>query len=181
MAAKVTQTTNELYVLQASESSRQETLRRWNSCPVAVGNCVYKARSLYALLSPGMQYYDDLLCSASLPANKNGSNPYADEENILSGGGNQPQNLMKDALVTLYPNPISQGAILTIEYNLPSKDIAQLKIYDAVGKLVQQTDLNPTNNKVSMPLIGTIANGIYKVVIIQNEHIVKTIKLNVVQ
>jgi hypothetical protein len=29
MVAKVTQTTNELYVLQASESSRQETLRRW--------------------------------------------------------------------------------------------------------------------------------------------------------
>ena len=35
--------------------------------------------------------------------------------------------------------------------------------------------------KVTLPIQATIANGIYKVVIIQKEHIVKTIKLNVVQ
>lgn len=152
-----------------------------NSCPVAVGNCVYKARSLYALIAPGMQYYDDVLCAAALPANKNGKNPYEEENNLLNENGFVSPLLINNDSFLLYPNPNFQGGTLTIKYTLSSKEIASVVISDIVGKVIQKTDLNPKNNFVQFNLSQGISNGIYKVDIFQNNRIIKTFKLNVTQ
>jgi hypothetical protein len=154
-----------------------------NSCPVAVGNCVYKARSLYALINPGMQYNDDMLCGAALPPNKKGSNPYTEEEEFLNTGGTSGSilNSLENIDFLLYPNPNTQGGQLTIAYHLPSSIIGEIRIYDMVGRDIDKVFLSSNANRVVFELPQNLACGTYKVCLFQGNKLIRTKKLSLVR
>ena len=138
------------------------------------------ARSLYALLQPGMQYNDDLLCAAALPQSKSGSNPYQDESNFLSSGvsGFEKTNWGNTPL-EIYPNPNCKGCQLTIAYHLENKGYGEVVIYDMVGQAVQRIIVSADVNRVLFNLDNALAAGTYKVVLYQEKKILTTKKLSI--
>jgi hypothetical protein len=122
--------TNELYLqimkhgLQTIDSAAGVQLS-WlaQQCPAGTGTCVYKARSIMAMLVPGVQYYDDIACAAILPLNKNGTNPYGEEQNVLdnmqaaSTEAQILQNIKPNEFI-VYPNPASVNTQLNIVYDI---------------------------------------------------------------
>jgi Secretion system C-terminal sorting domain len=136
-----------------------------SSCPAMLGNSVYKARSTDALIHPGVQYNDYDLCAAVLPQNKTGApNPYTTEEAFLNS--DEAESAIKATIdskintFALYPNPISRNADITLTYNID--EATNLAIYDMVGKLILDLDLNIKAQRISFN-IGNIATGTYKI------------------
>jgi hypothetical protein len=138
-------------------------------CPAATGLCVFKARSILAMLVPGMQYYDNIACAASLPSNKNGRNPYQDEEDILDGlvpfGDSIALEINK---VLIYPNPLQANRNITIRYHFADTDKMQCLVKDVTGKTVQEIKLNGGNRQVETT-IDNVSTGIYTIEILVNE------------
>jgi Secretion system C-terminal sorting domain len=152
-----------------------------SSCPAMMGNSVYKARSVDALLHPGVQYYDYDLCASVLPQNKTGAtNLYNAEEEFLNSDSEKLQaqliTISKINSFELYPNPIKRNCDITLTYNID--EASSLAIYDMVGKLILDLDLNIKAQHVSFN-IGNIVAGTYKIKIATKNRTLKSFKLNV--
>lgn len=133
-----------------------------NSCPVSVGNCVYKARTLNTLLQPGAQYQDELLCSAAMPQNKNGLNLFEEEEKILANGIPSGDVLQGDHEMIIYPNPNKTYGKLSVKYKLLSTNPATLTINTMAGQTLRNIAVNLDLQSTILDL-ENIAQGIYQV------------------
>jgi hypothetical protein len=133
-----------------------------------------------AVQTMGMQYDDNVLCSASLPPSKNGSNPYKEEEDLLYPDI-KAEGLPFGDYVQMYPNPNAAGEQLTIDFKLPELTNTEIVIYDVVGQIVQKIQSAPKNGKLVFNLANNLGGGIYKVVIIQNNKVITSKKLSIVQ
>jgi hypothetical protein len=153
-----------------------------NSCPavpIAIwSTSVYKARSINALIHPGMQYYDYDICSAVLPQNKNGDpNPYQSEEVYINGSANGKALLnTANNSFALYPNPVPANGKLMLDYHI--QDNCTVIIYDLIGKPILSMPIY-SNAKQATISIGNLASGLYKVSIVQDYKTLQTFKINV--
>jgi hypothetical protein len=138
-------------------------------CPAATGTCVYKARSVMAMLMPGMQYNDNVACAALLPQNKGGKDPYATEEDLLNSLVPDPSNISIDAnQVLIYPNPAKANASITIRYNFADADKVVGVVKDITGKTVQAMQLQGGNRRIETTL-SDLSPGIYTIEILVND------------
>ncbi len=65
--------------------------------------------------------------------------------------------------LNFYPNPVTNGKIYITSKNISSKDIT---IYDVLGKLVLQTNLNVNSKEVN---ISSLNSGVYIIKIKEGE------------
>jgi len=137
------------------------------SCPYVNGTAVYKARTIYASINPGIDYNDLTICNAAgVYKNEGGKGLFDDENtllnNMISGNGNTTINHVNKfnnkECVKLYPNPASDN--ITIDYRLNANEIAVLKIYDVIGRERMKIDLQPNANKVLVK-INSLEPGVY--------------------
>ncbi|MBK8144718.1 MAG: T9SS type A sorting domain-containing protein [Bacteroidetes bacterium] len=148
-----------------------------NLCPFVGGTAVYKARVLWGLYNPIMQYNDRLNCIQIIGQNKNGNSGYlnldslyevqVDEQagilanQIKSNEEEKRQvrpeiNIGEDNTIRIYPNPASTQ--VTISYY--SESDGYFKLYNTLGDVIVSTTLSKENSK-TLILLNDIANGIY--------------------
>jgi hypothetical protein len=180
---------NDLYIqMRDSGAHNIDSIKRLKlaalaqQCPMAFGPCVYKARSLFASFAPGMQYNDKLECAAMLPANKNTTNPYKTEDDVLNGMfAEDPQQAMMAQLQTndvqIYPNPLATNQKLNIAYNLSEPAVGT--IYDNVGKVIFYFDLKAGKALKELTL-PSLASGIYLVSIKVGNTKISNFKLSII-
>ena len=122
-----------------------------NQCPIAGGDAVYQARSLYELLEPGMIYNDDQLCQT-------GVDPIQIPTSNIINGNN----------IKLFPNPATEE--INIELYLPDLGLVDISIIDSYGRVVKQTSLSNTNRTT----ISTteLAQGVYYCQIKKGQNII---------
>ncbi|MFZ4754320.1 MAG: T9SS type A sorting domain-containing protein [Chitinophagaceae bacterium] len=125
------------------------------SCPFVYGSAVYKARSLYAHIQPGISYKDLEICNA-VGVYKNGLGSTSNEE-----------RLGQEFSVLIYPNPASEQ--IQIQTSL-SDGIINIRVYDMTGQLVQTASLAITNGITELPLKSMNA-GMYNLQIELNNQI----------
>ncbi len=137
------------------------------NCPYVNGTAVYKARTIYASINPGIDYNDLTICNAvGVYKNNNGKGLFDDENtllnNMISGNGNIVKNHVNKSIYTdgvkLYPNPASDN--ITIDYRLNANETAVLRIYDMLGIERMKIDLQPNINKVIIK-ITSLETGVY--------------------
>jgi hypothetical protein len=125
-----------------------------NACPYIDGTAVFKARTLYAMFVPGVDYDDMAICN-SIGVYKGGKSLYELENESLNGNG-KTQNVNATNNLRIYPNPASTS--LTIEFPLNESDTAAFTICDLTGKIIQvETLLYPINEIV----LKNICRGFY--------------------
>jgi len=123
------------------------------SCPYTEGSAVFKARGIYAMYVPGVDYDDMEICN-NVGVYKGGKSLYDQENELLSGKINKftAEDLM------VYPNPASD--ILTLEYSLSEEIKGELTILDMLGNTVQNIKISSNLNKVTFNL-NKLSAGIY--------------------
>ena len=105
-------------------------------CPLAGGPAVHRARSLYMLIDPEMQYNDDLAC--------------------LQSGWLLRIASKKILPIGVFPNPASSE--VTITYNIDNEQI--LQIVDGLGRISMSFILNPKESRTTRN-ISMLSDGIY--------------------
>jgi hypothetical protein len=139
-----------------------------NSCPFINGYGVYKARILNTMLGNYTNVNDITLCNGA-GMYKNG---YAgDDEPIIDPN---LLTIVKDGNIKIYPNPFNNQ--ITIDYSLDQNEKGVVNIFDLLGRLIQNIDLNPATNRVTIK-VNNIANGVYFYKFIINERVVESGKL----
>ncbi|MBK7689770.1 MAG: T9SS type A sorting domain-containing protein [Bacteroidetes bacterium] len=147
------------------------------SCPFIGGTAVYKARVLWAMYNPIMQYNDRLNCIQNVGQNKNGNNEYINLDSLLEAQVNeqsqksaeQIKNISTNHLniksqikiekleeISVYPNPANTQIIISYS----NESDGHFTLFNAVGNIVLTTSLLKTNNKTQI-LLNDVANGIY--------------------
>ena len=155
-----------------------------NTCPYVGGSAVYKARVLYTMLQPNVQYNDRVLCipqTLNKMADGSNHNPKVDidslnEANALNQFGVKDYNMQitsvenkttiaKENLIIglntnnstiVFPNP-SNGAI-TITYNQLID--GKFELYNSQLQLVETLQLQNGNKRVETELLN-VSNGLY--------------------
>ena len=118
-------------------------------CPLAGGPAVHRARSLYMLIDPEMQYNDDLAC--------------------LQSGWLLRIASKKILPIGVFPNPASSE--VTITYNIDNEQI--LQIVDGLGRICMEVLLNPKENRVTKN-ISQLTDGIYSLRLTGKDNIQKS-------
>ncbi|MBK6819247.1 MAG: T9SS type A sorting domain-containing protein [Bacteroidetes bacterium] len=147
------------------------------TCPFVGGTAVYKARVLWAMYNPIMQYNDRLNCIQNVGQNKNGNNEYINLDSLLEAQVNeqsqksaeQIKNISTNHLniksqikiekleeISVYPNPANTQIIISYS----NESDGHFTLFNAVGNIVLTTSLLKTNNKTQI-LLNDVANGIY--------------------
>ena len=147
------------------------------TCPYIGGTVVYKARVLWAMYNPIMQYNDRLNCIQNVGQNKNGNNEYINLDSLLEAQVNeqsqksaeQIKNISRNHLniksqikiekleeISVYPNPANTQIIISYS----NESDGHFTLFNAVGNIVLTTSLLKTNNKTQI-LLNDVANGIY--------------------
>ncbi len=107
-----------------------------SQCPIAGGPAVYRARALYFLIDPEMEYNDEVTC--------------------LQAGYLYKIAKSINGKSKLYPNPATHD--ITVVYNISKK--STLKIIDGIGKTIKDFELDPFEINFNFN-IESIANGLY--------------------
>jgi hypothetical protein len=112
-----------------------------NKCPVKDGVVVYKARTLYQLISlQNINYSDDSCEYAVAPFRKAPNNAIATNEVQYS----------------LFPNP--NAGVFTIKQSITDNKLCSVRLYNAVGILLGQEKVQFSNGianfKVQNPIVG---------------------------
>ena len=112
-----------------------------NKCPVKDGVVVYKARTLYQLISlQNINYSDDSCEYAVAPFRKAQNNAIATDEVQYS----------------LFPNP--NAGVFTIKQSITDNKLCSVRLYNAVGVLLGQEKVQFSNGianfKVQNPIVG---------------------------
>ena len=116
-------------------------------CPLSGGPAVYRARSLYYIIDPTMDYDDEQIC--------------------LQGGYlfKTSRNLTKNS--KLYPNP--SNSIVSIVYNVESNSV--LQIFDCYGRIINNYSIDPKNFIFSFET-ENFENGLYNYRIVDKKGII---------
>ncbi len=121
-----------------------------NQCPLAGGNAVYKARSLYSLIKDTI-YNDDILCRQV--GFKNSPLQESDKKKA-------------DHSFSIFPNPANSS--INITWNNPVDEMATLLIVDLLGQVTFTTSFTLSENQFSVSTRELIS-GVFQVCIqIQN-------------
>jgi Secretion system C-terminal sorting domain len=148
-----------------------------NSCPAAIGNSVYKARTLNAMLTPALQYNDFMLCASYLPQNKTGKNMYALDDDVANNANDVGLPIIEmKADFDVYPNPVRAKEHITIVYDLGTTTNAKIVIYDMIGQVVQTNEITNKTKRLVIEL-AKVPLGVYKLVIEANNKTLKSAKL----
>lgn len=124
-------------------------------CPLAGGEAVYKARSLYARLYPGQWLYDDeSICAV---------NDMAWRQAQITVSANP--------FVKTYPNPATDN--ITFEWGNLGGEEANIQVYDAKGALIL-SHLHTADAQKWQCNIKTWSKGIYACTISTATHTVTT-------
>jgi hypothetical protein len=125
------------------------------SCPFVNGSAVYKARSLFAHIQPGISYNDLEICNA-VGVYKNGI-----------GATSVVDRISEDLQVFIYPNPVNDQ----IKIHTSLRDgVINVRVYDMAAQLIQTASLVVTNGTTVLPLT-TLSVGIYNLQIELNDQI----------
>jgi hypothetical protein len=118
---------NEIYlatvakdVFEFTTDQMQELYAIASQCPLAGGQAVYRARSLYSLADKNTFFNNFAICEAAGYAMRK------PEKTKSKLGANQ---------IKIYPNPANESA--TLEYNLPGVDEVQLTLMGITGQLIK--------------------------------------------
>ena len=141
-----------LHYLQGSMTSTDRTvlISLANKCPAKDGAVVYQARNLQQQISKVVTAYND--------------------EGCLYGNGGQ-YRLAPDAELTgsqqytLYPNP--NNGTFVVKQSIAENKVVNLKVYNAIGLLVHQTEATFVNGQIQVDLKQK-AQGVYLVCIGNN-------------
>ncbi|OQB63839.1 MAG: hypothetical protein BWX95_00870 [Bacteroidetes bacterium ADurb.Bin141] len=119
---------NEIYlstvakdVLEFTNDQIQDLYAIASQCPLAGGQAVYRARSLYALADKNTFFNNFTVCEAAGYAMRKAVTPKS--------------KLPIAGKIKIYPNPASESA--TLEYNLPGVDEVQLTLMGITGQLIK--------------------------------------------
>ncbi len=113
-------------------------------CPLSGGPAVYKARSLYYIIDPTIDYDDEETCLQSGFLFKNSRNLTAHSK--------------------LYPNPSKD--VVNIVYNVESNSV--LQIFDCYGRIIKYNSIDPLNYIYSFN-VEYFENGFYSYRIIDGK------------
>jgi hypothetical protein len=139
-----------------------------NACPYLLGNGVFKARMLNAILNPGAGYDDIGICNNSGVYRGAGPSPLDEEEAMINGA-----KKINTTLFNIFPNPTS-GQI-TIDYHMLPNQTGDVVICDLLGRDLQTIDLN--NKAVRVTTTLNFKSGIYFVKYIVDNKLIETQKL----
>jgi hypothetical protein len=115
------------------------------SCPFVNGSAVYKARSVFAYIQPGLTYNDLEICNA-----------VGVYKNAIGSTSNEDQ-LVEELSVLIYPNPANEQILLQTSI---TDGAMHVLVYDMTGQLVQTSRLTIKNGSTVMPLMS-ISAGLY--------------------
>lgn len=98
--------------------------------------------------------------------------------------GNQGNNKLKALTLNTVPNPVTNKSdVITFSYNTPDIAEARLKVYDAVGNLVYNTEFSPADKVIAKWDLNNsfgkkVANGTYLAVLwlIYNDGTIEQLK-----
>lgn len=125
------------------------------SCPFVNGSAVYKARSLYAHIQPGLSYNDLEICNAV--------GVYKNSSGNSSVGNNEEQSLN----IILYPNPTHSE----LQIYLPlSEGPVQIQVFDMAAMQVLNLNDKLQNGYVIIP-VSSLTSGIYSIRIQHNRKV----------
>jgi hypothetical protein len=163
--------------LETIDSASKEQLS-WlaQQCPAGTGTCVYKARSIMAMLVPSVQYYNDLtICNNAGVYRDSGKSSFDKEDEILNEGAIiNPENKIElhAGEIKIYPNP-ANDILNIINYKFETYKNCKIIIYDVSGREVLSN--NFTNDKLkTIVLLGNLNNGSYNFKIFANHNLIYT-------
>jgi hypothetical protein len=161
---------NEIYlatvakdVFEFTNDQMQELYAIASQCPLAGGQAVYRARSLYALADKNTFFNNFTICEAAGYAMRK------PEKTKSKSGANQ---------IKIYPNPANESA--TLEYNLPGVDEARFMILTTTGQQLMNIKLQ--GGKMTYTFSTTFLRpGVYQYCLIGNNGGVDNGKLIIVR
>ena len=116
----------------------------WNiasQCPLAGGDGVYHARSLYALIDPLAVYNDVTLCSGQQPLSR----------------PNNEDSIEAQTQFDVYPNPAKELAIFRFHQNLD--ELVTLEVFHASGRLLHKQNYEVSDQQIQIETPW--ASGVY--------------------
>jgi len=140
-----------------------------------IGDAVYKARTLYATTSPGVEFNDLTICN-NAGVYKGGKSVFEEENEYLNSLIKKEQE--KAITITdtnkfmIHPNPAQNQ--LNISYNIEQDGLCI--IYDILGNEKQRLFLPKNTSRVSITLNSFIP-GIYTCKFIEDNKYLETHKL----
>ncbi|MBL7939571.1 MAG: hypothetical protein JNL43_09445 [Flavobacteriales bacterium] len=130
-----------------------------NQCPMAGGNAVYRARSLYALIDDDVEYNDASLC-------------------LQHGIIYKSLEPAATAQVSIQPNPACDAA--TLLYTMAADTYGTLIIYDALGKVAQRHSLSADRERYQFS-VAALHQGAYHYVVSSGAEQIGTGRLVIVR
>ncbi len=131
-------------------------------CPMAGGNSVITARSLYALVDPDMSYNDRELCILDGIALKH----------------SQQTPITPKPRCRLFPNPANESA--TLSYQLAGDATGVLTLFNHVGQEITRHELNVEDTSFKFSTIKLVP-GVYYLSIGQRSEIIDDLKLVIIR
>ncbi len=125
------------------------------SCPFVNGSAVYKSRSLYAHIQPGISYNDLEICNAA--------GVYKSGLGNSSDGNNDEES----SNIIVYPNPTQSELQI---YFPQSEGTVQIEIFDMASVQVLNMQQKLQNGKAILP-VTSLTPGIYNIRIQQNQKV----------
>ncbi len=152
--------------LDNSDLETLETLAK--SCPAIEGTAVYKARTLYAMYEPALDYNDLQICGTSV-SNKNGENSFDNLSAFLQSApieyyrnmsGNDMSHFVKDTLSGFGISPNPANDILNIDHDLIYNQDAIMIVYDLLGGKVMNVILSGKVQRTTLD-VHMLPSGLY--------------------
>jgi hypothetical protein len=164
------QTVTDIYVANMASKTGKLTMEQLSvlraiavKCPFEDGVSVYRARSILASYDGLLKYSNT--CESVL-------------NTVYSGEPNQVQNITDPVQVNIYPNP-NRGTF-TLEYKLAEGQSGRVAIYNTMGSVVGEYDLNDSEGKMTITNTD-LADGIYIYKLSVNDQIQKVGKIIIIR
>jgi hypothetical protein len=149
------------YALNGSQASTVLSVAQ--QCPYAGGKAVYRARTLYLLVDPLIEYDDDSICLLY---------------GIYRNDDPSPSMVTETGNIILIPNPAND--FVTVIYRTVAKGSCSLYITDVTGKLVEKVDLPCDKTHYDFSVSG-IYNGLYLVNVLNNDESIGRSKMAIMR
>jgi hypothetical protein len=130
---------NRQYTFSQQQTSQLASII--HQCPYVGGPAVFKARSMYYLIDPDMQYHDESVCL-----------------NYGIYRQDTQKGTMGSSGAYIFPNPASSTAHLI--YSLPENEEGELVILSIHGQVMKKVLLNGKSNQISFSL-DSFNGGMY--------------------
>jgi hypothetical protein len=117
-----------------------------NACPYIDGTAVFKARTLYAMFVPGIDYDDMSICN-SIGVFKGGKSLYEIENEMLLVNNEDSKFKVTD-YVKVYPNPATNQINLAVY--LKDGEIGEFILYDLLGNKLQANTISKTITNIEL-------------------------------